>query len=81
MLAIELVALVLVQPLERDRGRGSHAATPSRPLLEQLVPGNAQKQDGRAADPLREALDQVQERRLCPMDVVQDEDNRLVRRK
>ena len=56
---------------EPRRGR----AAPTRARLEQLAPSQAHKQD-RSAGPLAEVLDEVEERRLGPMDVVENDDQR-----
>ena len=66
---------------EQDRGRVHLAAAPARPNLEQLGARDAQEQDrGDVARPVREMFDQIEERRLRPMDVVEDHHDRsLVR--
>ena len=52
---------------------------PVRPRLEQLVACEADQQDRHALDPAGQVLDQVQQRRLGPVDVVEDDDQRPLR--
>ena len=56
------------------RGGVQLAAAPAGPQLEQLRPGDAQQEDRRVARPVRDVLDQVEERRLRPLDVVEDDE-------
>ena len=49
---------------------------PRRPFLEQLGPRQAQDDDPRPAREARDVLQQVEQRRLGPVDVVDDEDER-----
>ena len=46
------------------------------PLVEQLRPREAEQQDRRAAREVGDVVDQVEERRLAPVDVVEDDDER-----
>ena len=63
--------------LERDRGGAQAAAAPAGPHVEQLGPGEADDQERRVADALGEVLDQLEQRLLGPVDVLEDEDERL----
>ncbi len=70
-------AVVRRQSLQLDRG-GTHVApAPPRALVEQVGTGQAQDQDGNALDPARQMLDQVEHRLLGPVDVLEDEHERL----
>jgi hypothetical protein len=71
-------ALIGRQGLEQDRGCVHLAAAPARTDLEQLRPRDTQEQDGGLAGPVSEVFDQIEERRLAPMDVVEDEDDRAL---
>ena len=66
------------QGLERDERRVRPRARPGRPRVEEVGPRRAedeQRHVGREAD---DVLDQVEERRLRPVDVVEDDDQRPV---
>ena len=54
---------------------------PRRPFLEQLGPRQAEDDDPRAAREAGHVLEQVEQRLLRPMDVVDDEDERPLARK
>ena len=70
------LALLVRQRLELDRGRAHASSTPPRPLLEQL--GSRQADDEkRRADPVREVLDQLEQGLLGPVDVLEEEHERL----
>ena len=75
----ELARLVGAQRVEEDRRRAAAPAAPRGPVLEQLVAGEAQEQQ-RAADPLRQVLDQVEHAVVGPVDVLEREDERLLAR-
>ena len=60
--------------LEQDRRRVQLAAAPAGSQLEQLGPGDAEEEDRRVARPVGDVLDQVEEDRLRPLDVVEHED-------
>jgi hypothetical protein len=51
---------------------------PARPSLEQLGPGHAQQQDRSTRREQRDVLDQIEERLLAPLDVVEDCDERAL---
>lgn len=70
------VGVLGVERLEEDRGRVRLAAAPRRPLVEQLGPRQAQKQDGRLSRGRRDVVDHVEHRRRAPVDVLEDEDER-----
>ena len=72
----ELRALFLRERLELDRRRANAASTPARPGVEQLGPREAEDQH-RRAHPVRDVLDEVEQRRLGPVDVLEEEDQRL----
>ena len=73
----QLPALAVRERLEQD-GRGVQlAARPARTNLQELRPRHAEEKERCAARPLREMLDEIEERRLCPMDVVEHDDQRV----
>ena len=65
--------VVVAERLEDDAAR-TLAGAPGRRLLEQLGAGRAEDQD-RCVDRLDEMLDQREQRRLGPVDVLHDEDD------
>ena len=69
---VEQTATGLVrQPIEQDRGRVGLAAGPGRPRIQQLGPGGAHDQERTAAGPVCHVLDQVEQRRLGPVHVLE----------
>ena len=68
------------QRLELDRCR-SRPAFPIRVLLEQLVPGGADQHDRHAFARLDQVIEELEERRGGIVDVVEQDDERLVRGK
>ena len=68
------------QRLELDRRR-SRPAFPFRVLLEQLVPGGADQHDRHAFARLDQVIEELEERRGGIVDVVEQDDERLVRGK
>ena len=64
--------------LEEDRGRVVLAAAPGVAGVEELRSGHADDEERRVAHPVGDVLDQVEERRLGPVDVVEDDDERLL---
>ena len=66
--------------LEEHRGRVHLAAAPCRPRVEELGSGEADEQDRRVARPVRDVVDEVEEGRLGPVHVVEDDDERLLAR-
>ena len=73
----KLFALRGVERLERDRRRAHAAAAPAGPDVEQLGPREADDQQRHVLDALGEVLDQVEQRLLGPVDVLEDEHERL----
>ena len=72
----ELRALLVRQRLELDRGRTHATSAPARTCVEQLWPGQAEDEH-RRAHPVGDVLDQIEQRRLGPVDVLEEEDERL----
>ena len=66
------------QRLELDRGRAHAAAAPAGADVEQLGPREADEQQRRLAHPGGEVLDQLEQRLLGPVDVLEDEHERLL---
>ena len=60
--------------------RSRRRARPTRALLEQLVARRAEQQDRRALGRVEHVLEQVEEGRLGPVDVVDQRDQRAVAR-
>ena len=73
----ERLALLARERLELDRGRADAPASPARPDVEQLGPREADDQQRALAHPLREMVDQLEQRLLGPVDVLEDHDQRL----
>ena len=73
----ERLALERRQRLELDRGRADAPAAPAGTQVEQLGPGEADDQERRVLDPLGQVLDELEQRILGPVDVLEDEDQRL----
>ena len=72
----ELGALLLRERLELDRRRAHAPAAPTRSCVEQLGSGEAEDQD-RRPHPVGDVLDEVEQWRLGPVDVLEEEDERL----
>ena len=73
----KLLALLRGERLELDRGGAQSPTTPAGPDVEQLRPREADDQQRRVLDALGEVLDQLEQRILGPVDVFEDEDQRL----
>ena len=73
----ELLALLARERLELDRRRADAAAAPARADVEELRPREAEDQQRALADPLRKVVDQLEQGLLRPVDVLEDEDERL----
>ena len=73
----QLLAFGRVQRVELDRGRAHPPSAPARAHVEQLGPGEADEQERRLAHPRGEMLDQLEQRLLGPVDVLEDEHERL----
>src|SRR5581483_7196603 len=71
--ADEQAALLVAQ----DRQRDGVEAGPAGPRLEQVRPDEAAEEDRRRAAPAGEVREQVEERRLGPVDVVEEDHQRL----
>ncbi len=72
----EQLALLGGERLELDRRRAHAPSTPSRTRIEELRTREADDQE-RRANPVREMLDEVEQRLLRPVDVLEVEDERL----
>ena len=73
----QLARLVLGQRLERDRGRVAPPAAPTGAAVEQLVARQADDQGG-AAHPARQVLDQVEHALVGPVDVLDRDHHRVL---
>ncbi|MGZ4287599.1 MAG: hypothetical protein ACXVHB_25340 [Solirubrobacteraceae bacterium] len=65
--------------LEHHRGGVELGAAPGRPVLEELRPGRAQKQDRRVSGKLDDVVEKIQQHRLGPLQVVDVQDHRPLR--
>ena len=72
----QLVRLLLRQRLEYQPA--AHLRQPSRTLVEEIRTRQANQQEGRVVGPAGEILEQVEQRRLGPVDVFDDDDERLI---
>ena len=70
----------LGQRIEHDRRRTRGGSEPAGVLLEQIRASHADDQDRRVADPAEQVLDQVEEGRLRPLQVVERDHERHVAR-
>ena len=77
----QLLALGRRERLELGRRGAEAAAAPARPDVEQLRPREAEDHQRRVLDALGEVLDQLEQRLLGPVDVLEDEDQRPARRR
>ena len=66
-----------LERLELERRRAHAAAAPGRAHVEQLGPREADEQQRRLAHPRGEVLDQLEQRLLAPVHVLEDEHERL----
>jgi hypothetical protein len=73
----QLDALGLRERLEQDRGRVQLPASPAGAHVEQVRPGEADQQDRDVPRPVGQVLDEVEEDRLSPVDVVEDKHDGL----
>jgi hypothetical protein len=73
----ELLRLVVGERSEVDRDRPATASAPAGPRLEQLWPGEAHDQDGSGVDAVGQVLDEVEQRLLRPVQVLEAQDERL----
>ena len=72
----ETLALGAAERFELDRGRPDTASAPAGMVVEQLGAREAELQE-RRPHPVGEVLDQVEQRLLRPVDVLEDEDDGL----
>ena len=68
------------QRLQVHGRRIGPSVAPARPDVVQLRPRQADEQDARVAGVFDDVLEQVEERLLAPLDVVEDDDDRLLAR-
>ena len=73
----QLLAVGRTEGLELDRRRADAASAPVRADVEQLRPGETDDQQRPVLHPVGHVLDQLEERILGPVDVLEDEDERL----
>ena len=71
----QLLRLIRRERLEHQH-LGIGLATPRRTLIQQLGPRQAEQEKGGIAGPAHEMLDQVEQGRLSPVDVLDDERER-----
>ena len=77
----QLVRLNGRQRLEGDRRSVPLASSPRRPEVEQIGARHRDEQDRRVARPLGDVLDEIEQRRLGPVQIVEDHDQGLLVRK
>ena len=75
----ELTGLLLGERLEVDGGDVELATRPGAPLVQQLRTGQTDEQDRRFARPVGDMLDEIQERGLGPVDVLEHKEQRALR--
>jgi hypothetical protein len=63
--------------LERDQRRVRPWRRPDRAPLEEVGPSDTEQEQGRVLGERRDVVDQVEQRRLGPVNVVEDDDQRL----
>src|SRR6266511_4313662 len=68
------------QRLQENRGRVELPAAPHGTDVEQLRASEADQEDWSVAGPVRDVIDEIQEGRLAPLDVVEDEHERALPR-
>ena len=73
----ELRGRCAIETFERDHFGRTSAFDERRTQIAQLRTRRPDEQDGRVADPLREVLDEIEQQRFGPVDVVEDEHHRL----
>ena len=72
----QMLGVVFTERLEEDRRGVELAAAPARPPLEQLGSREAQDHDRSATRQVGHVLDEIEERRLCPVEVVEHDHQR-----
>jgi len=75
--ADESSRLLVRHRFERDRRLGAHAASPRRPAIEQLWPGQRQQHHRRVSDVNGQIFDEVKLARIGPMNVLEHQKSRL----
>ena len=75
----ERVGVAGRERLEQHRRGVQLAAAPVRPPVEQLRPRHAEQEDRRVAAEVGDVIDEIEERLLAPVDVVQHDDERPLR--
>jgi hypothetical protein len=71
----ESISRRVIQRTQHERRNMGAPSTPGRTHLEQLGPGQADQQD-RAPTPVNEVLDEVQQRCIGPVNIVDDQEER-----
>ena len=66
------------ESIEMQDGRAPNADSPVRPAVAQLGPGQGQHEDRRRAAPLQQRLEEVEQTRVGPVQVLEDEHRRAV---
>ena len=77
----QLLRILRRQRFERHDLRAGARCGPARPPVEQLRPRQAEHEHGRALDAAVQVVEQVEEGRLAAVDVLEDEQQRALRRK
>ena len=72
----ERVGVTGRERLEQHRRRVQLATAPVRPPVEQLGPRHAEQENRRVAAQVGHVIDEIEERLLAPVDVVQHDDER-----
>ena len=65
------------QRLEVDRGEVPATGAPARPSVDEVGPGEGEDEDGVVSRPVEEVLDEVQQRRVRPLHVLERHDDGL----
>jgi hypothetical protein len=73
----ELSRILVAESFEQDRGRVELATAPAGPVVEKLWASEADEQDGCVARPVGYVFEEIEEGRLAPLKVVEDEDEGL----
>ncbi len=72
--------VVVRERRQRDRRRVSRAAAPRRVELEELGTRGAEDDERNGSRPRDQVLDELEQRRVCPVEVLDDEDEGSLRR-
>ena len=73
----QCLGFVGVERLQEHRGGVELAAPPAWPAIEELGPAETEHEDWGAATQIPDVLDEVEESRLAPVHVVEDDDERI----